>query len=144
MNRIDLIGRLVAKPELRYTNSNIAYSRYTIAVNRPKQANKEQETDFIDCLVWRGQAENLVNYQDKGSLIAVEGSLRKESFDDKDGNKRYNTYVLTDRIEFLGSKPKEGNRVEQPTQQEPDPFTNTVDVYSTFGEQIDIDSNFLD
>lgn len=142
MNRIDLIGRLTTKPELRYTNSNIAYSRFSLAVNRPKQKDKEQETDFLDCVVWRGQAENLCNYQDKGSLIAVEGSLRKESYDDKDGNKRYNTYVLVDRIEFLGSKREntQNNQTiaqNEPVQQESDPF-------SSFGEYVNIDDNFLD
>ena len=104
MNKWNGIGRLTSKPELRYTNSNIGYSRFTIAVNRPKQKEKEQETDFIDCVAWRGQAENLCNYQDKGNLIAVEGSLRKESYQDKDGNKRKGFDIVADNVHFAEPK----------------------------------------
>lgn len=142
MNCIELIGRLTAKPELRYTTSNIAYSRFTIAVNRPRQKDKEQETDFIDCLVWRGQAENLVNYQDKGSLIAIEGSIRKDSYDDKDGNKRYNTYVQADRIEYLGTKKTSEVETESFHSQKQDYIEE--DPFADFGDAVSIDDNFLD
>lgn len=139
MNRIELVGRLTAKPELRYTNSNVAFSNFTIAVNRPKQKDKEQETDFIDCRVWRGQAENLANYQDKGSLISVEGSLRKESYQDKDGNKKYVVYALVDRIGYLESKKiKENQNVDLHNQRsdyiEDDPFAD-------FGNQVSIEND---
>lgn len=140
MNRVDITGRLTTKPELRYTNTNISFSRFAIAVNRPKQKDKEQETDFIDCVVWRGQAENLTKYQDKGSLIAIEGSLRKENYTNKDGDKRYNTYVLVDRIEFLSSKNNsvQSEQIEETnTQEENDPFAD-------FGQQVSIDENWLD
>ena len=144
MNKWNGIGRLTSKPELRYTNSNIGYSRFTIAINRPKQKDKEQETDFIDCVAWRGQAENLCNYQDKGNLIAVEGSLRKESYQDKDGNNRSFTSVLVDRIEFLESKKQENKTIDTSNvdlhnypKEESDPFAD-------FGEQVSIDDNFLD
>lgn len=140
MNRIDLIGRLVAKPELRYTNTNVSFSRFAIAVNRPKQKDKEQEVDFIDCTVWRGQAENLCNYQDKGSLIGVEGSLRKENYEDKDGNKKYNTYVLVDRIEFLGNKRENAQSdIQSDTQND-----TQVDPFAEFGQEVNIDDEFLD
>lgn len=138
MNRWHGIGRLTAKPELRYTGSNVGYSRFTLAVNRPKQKDKEQETDFIDCVTWRGQAENLCNYQDKGNLIAIEGSIRKDPYEDKDGNKRYNTYVLVNNIEYLQSK-SSGTQsdTQNDTQTEADPFAE-------FGETVNIDENFLD
>lgn len=140
MNKVNLIGRLTAKPELRYTSSNISFSRFAIAVNRPKQKDKEQETDFIDCVVWRGQAKNLTKYQDKGSLVAIEGSLRKENYTNKDGDKRYNTYVLVDRIEFLSSKNNnvQSEQIEEANaQEENDPFAD-------FGQQVSIDENWLD
>lgn len=142
MNCIELIGRLTAKPELRYTTSNIAYSRFTVAVNRPKQKDKEQETDFIDCLVWRGQAENLVNYQDKGSLIAVEGSIRKDSYEDKEGNKKYNTYVQADRIEYLGTKKTSEAETESFHNQKQDYIEE--DPFADFADTVSIEDNFLD
>ena len=86
MNRVMLIGRLTAKPELRYTGSNIPYSRFSIAINRTFSNNQGQrETDFINVVVWRKQAENVCNFLDKGSLVAVEGRLQTGNYDDKDG-----------------------------------------------------------
>ncbi len=142
MNRIELVGRLTAKPELRYTNSNIPFSSFTIAVNRPKQKDKEQETDFIDCRVWRGQAENLANYQDKGSLISVEGSLRKESYQDQEGNKKYVVYVSVDRIGYLESKKARENQDIDLHSQRNDYITE--DPFADFGDSVAIDDNFLE
>lgn len=143
MNRIELVGRLTAKPELRYTNSNVAFSNFTIAVNRPKQKDKEQETDFIDCRVWRGQAENLANYQDKGSLISVEGSLRKESYQDKDGNKKYVIYVSVDRIGYLENKKSRENQETDLYSQRNDYVEN--DPFADFGNQVSIgNDDFLE
>lgn len=140
MNRVELVGRLTSKPELRYTSGNVAYSRFTIAINRPKREDGTQEADFIDCVVWRGQAENLIKYQDKGNLIAVEGTLRKESYEDKDGNKRYIVEVLANQIEYLQSKNAQKNEnTVQNSEEEPE-----EDPFSDFGESVSIDDNFLD
>ena len=136
MNRVMLIGRLTAKPELRYTNSNIAVTSFSIAVKRPRQKDKEDEVDFIDCVSWRGQAETIAKYQDKGNLIAVEGSLRKESYQDREGNTRYNTSVLVNRVEFLSNKSNHENQLES-AQEQTDPFVD-------FGEQVSIEDNYLD
>lgn len=138
MNRVELIGRLTSKPELRYTNSNIAYSRFTIAINRPKRENEEEKTDFIDCVTWNKQAENLTKYQDKGNLIAVEGTIRKESYDDKDGNKKYYVEILANNIEYLQSK---NNQLQSVQTNE---TTNNEDPFSDFGEQIQITDELLD
>lgn len=140
MNRVELVGRLTSKPELRYTSGNVAYSRFTIAINRPKREDGTQEADFIDCVVWRKQAENLCQYQDKGNLIAVEGTLRKESYEDKDGNKRYIVEVLANQIEYLQSKNAQKNEnTVQNSEEEPE-----EDPFSDFGESVSIDDNFLD
>lgn len=138
MNRVELIGRLTSKPELRYTSSNIAYSRFTIAINRPKRENEEEKTDFIDCVTWNKQAENLTKYQDKGNLIAVEGTIRKESYDDKDGNKKYYVEILANNIEYLQNK---NNQLQSVQANE---TTNNEDPFSDFGKQVTIDDNFLD
>ena len=89
MNRVMLIGRLTAKPELRYTGSNLPFARFSVAVNRTfNNAQGQRETDFINVVVWRKQAENVCNFLNKGSLVSVEGRLQTGSYDDKDGNKR--------------------------------------------------------
>jgi single-strand DNA-binding protein len=134
MNSINLVGRVTKDLELRHTNNNKAVCEFTLAVNRIGEG-----TDFVTCQVWKGQAENLVKYQGKGSLIGVLGSLRTENFKDKEGNTRYKTYVLVSTIEFLGSKKEENAQNNQNIvqNQQPDPFT-------AFAEQIDLDSDYLD
>lgn len=130
MNTISLIGRLTKKPELARTQSGKKLSQFTIAVNRIGQ----EQTDFINCVVWEKQAENLTKYQDKGSLIGLSGSLRVEQFQDKDGNNRYKTYVLVNNIEYLQSKSSD---TPNEPQKETDPF-------SDFGKSVTIDDNFLE
>ena len=105
MNRVMLIGRLTAKPELRYTASNVPFTRFSLAVNRTfSNGNGERETDFLNIIVWRKQAENVCNYLNKGSLVSIEGRIQTGSYDDKDGNKRYTTDIVADSVQFLESK----------------------------------------
>lgn len=140
MNKINLIGRLTEKPELRYNNTNVSYTRFSLAVNRSfANANGERETDFINCVAWRKTAELICNYFDKGSQLGLTGRIQTGSYDDKDGNKRYTTDVVVEEIYFIGSKKenKVEQSVEQPTQTEIDPFAE-------FGNEINIDDNFLD
>lgn len=143
MNKVMLLGRLVAKPELRYTNSNIAFSNFTVAVNRPKQKDKEQEADFINCRVWRERAENLVKYQDKGYLIFIEGSWRRDCSIDKDGNKKYYDYVSVDNIEYLESKKSRENQDIDLHNQRSGYITE--DPFADFGDTVSIeDDNYLE
>lgn len=105
MNRVMLIGRFTAKPELRYTASNVPFTRFSIAVNRPfNNQDGQRETDFINIVAWRKQAETICNYFDKGNQIAIEGRIQTGSYDDKDGNKRYTTDVALDQFHFIESK----------------------------------------
>ena len=111
MNRVMLIGRLTAKPELRYTGSNLPFARFSVAVNRTfNNAQGQRETDFINVVVWRKQAENVCNFLNKGSWVSVEGRLQTGSYDDKDGNKRYTMDVVADSVQFLESKSQSQNR----------------------------------
>ena len=152
MNRVELVGRLTTKPELRYTSSNIPFSRFTVAVNRTfSNANGERETDFINCVIWRKQAENVCNYLNKGSLVSVEGRIQTGSFDDKDGNRRYTTEVLAESVQFLESKAQSQSRTSDVTPydyQESAAPTNDVSVeedpFADFGDSVSIDENFLD
>lgn len=96
-------------PELRYTGSNRPYARFTIAVNRPtpNSTTGEKEADFINCISWGKQGEVLAKYLDKGSQILISGRIQTSSFNDKDGNKRTNTDIVVEEVEFVGSKKQE-------------------------------------
>ena len=102
MNKCVLTGRLTKKPELREIKDK-KVCEFTLATNRPVIRDGEKQADFINCIVWNNQAENLCKYQDKGSLIAVFGEIRTDSYE-VEGNKRYKTYVLVNNIEFLERK----------------------------------------
>ena len=104
MNQVILIGRLTKNLELRYTESNIAVGTTTIAVNRPRQKDKEQEADFINIKVWGKQAENIHKYLNKGSLIAVDGRIQTGSYTNQEGEKRYITEVIANNVQFLETK----------------------------------------
>ena len=104
MNKVILVGRLTRDPELRYTANNKAVCDFTIATNRPVVRDGERVADFINCRVWGKTAENLVKYQTKGNLIAVIGRMQVDNYTDKDGNNRYNTYLLVEELEYLQSK----------------------------------------
>lgn len=151
MNRVMLIGRLTTKPELRYTGANLPYTRFSLAVNRAfSNAQGERETDFINIVVWRKQAENVCNFLNKGSLVSVEGRLQTGSYDDKDGNKRYTTDVVADSVQFLESKnQKTADNAGAPTPYDyQDTVTNNVNVendpFGDLGDSVTIDDNFLD
>ena len=155
MNRIDLIGRLTRDPELRKTETGHVRADFTIAVNRigakeeQQQADfipcriavnrigakeEQQQADFIPCRVWGSQAENLTHFMGKGNQIAIEGNLRIDSYIDKDGNTKYTTYVLANRIEYLTKGEKKEESKEEPTE----------DISNSFKmDEIEIDDSDL-
>ncbi|SEH69960.1 single-strand DNA-binding protein [Ruminococcus flavefaciens] len=112
MNKVILMGRLTADPELRQTQSGIASCRFTIAVNRRfvDKNSGERQADFITCVAWRQQAEFITRYFNKGSMICVEGNLRTGSYQDKNHSDvtHYTTEVFVDNVEFTGSKSESG------------------------------------
>lgn len=108
MNKVMLIGRLTADPELRQTQSGIAYCQFTVAVDR-RFADKntgERQADFIRCQAWRQTAEFVSRYFSKGKMIALEGSLRTGSYTDRNHSDvtHYTTDVFVDNVEFVGGK----------------------------------------
>ena len=113
VNRVVLAGRLVKDPELRKTNSDVSFATFTLAVdNRVKEADGTRGTLFIDCRVFRDQAENLVKFTRKGSMIAVDGSLNQRNFTRQDGSKGKSVEVVVDSVTFL--EPKKDAPVEAP------------------------------
>lgn len=128
INNVALVGRLTKDPVVAYTASKVAYVRFTLAVSRKfSNANGDKETDFINCMAWRGKAENLAKFQKKGSLIGVLGRIETGSYDGQDGKKVYTTTVVADDIQFLETKKQSDNRqttggYEPPPENEYDPF----------------------
>ena len=95
LNSVCLVGRTTKDPELRYTPSNVAVATFSLAVNRNfKDANGERETDFINCVIWRQQAENLANWAKKGALIGITGRIQTRSYENQQGQRVYVTEVV--------------------------------------------------
>ena len=104
LNKVILMGRLVADPEFRQTTSGVPVCRFTVAIDRPIRKDQERQTDFIDVTAWRTNAEFVSRYFTKGKMIIVEGSLHKDAYTANDGSKRYTTYVQADRCSFGETK----------------------------------------
>lgn len=109
MNKVILLGRLVADPETRYTQNNIQMTRFKLAVNRPGKPQEGQPSaDFIQITAWRSTAEFVSKYFKKGQQVLVEGYLRNNSWTDQQGNKRYSDDVHADQVYFADSKRDSG------------------------------------
>ena len=109
INNVVLMGRLTAVPELKTTQSGISTVRFSVAVERRyNKQGEDRQTDFIDCVAWRQTAEFVSKYFNKGSMIAVEGSIQTRNYEDKNGNKRKAVEVQVDNVSFCGSKGETG------------------------------------
>ena len=115
MNKIILVGRMTRDPELRTTTGDIQVCKFTLAVDKPFKG----DADFIDCVVWRKQAENTAQYTGKGSLVAVEGRLQIRSYEDRDGIKRKAAEVVADNVRFLDKKGSSEPDLELPEADDP-------------------------
>jgi single-strand DNA-binding protein len=111
LNRVVLVGRLTADPQLKYTPSGVPVASFTLAVNRnfTNQAG-EREADFINCQVWRRPAENVANFLKKGSLAGVDGRIQTRNFEGQDGKRVFMTEVVAESVQFLGPKGQSSNQ----------------------------------
>lgn len=145
MNKVCLVGRLTAKPELRYNKNNISYTRITVAVNRNhKNDDGKREADFINCVAWKERAELICKYFDKGSQIGLEGRIQTGKYENEKGTTIYTTDVIIDGITFLDKKqdsrpePEYTGPQYDESQEESDPFAD-------FGDAVSIeDDNYLE
>ena len=102
LNRVVLVGRLTKDPEYRTTPSGVSVATFTLAVNRTfTNAQGEREADFINCVVFRRQAENVNNYLSKGSLAGVDGRIQSRSYENQEGRRIFVTEVVCDSVQFL-------------------------------------------
>ena len=107
LNKIILMGRLVADPELKYTVSNIPVATFRVASERNYTAQgQEKQADFINCVAWRQTGEFISKYFSKGRMIALEGSLQSRNYEDKTGAKRTAYEVIVDHAYFADSRPE--------------------------------------
>ncbi|MGV3178855.1 single-stranded DNA-binding protein [Streptococcus sp. 11273D007BW] len=114
INNVVLVGRMTRDAELKFTPSNLAVATFTLAVNRPfKNEAGEREADFINCVIWRQQAENLANWAKKGALIGVTGRIQTRSYDNQQGQRVYVTEVVAESFQLLESRNNQSGQQNQ-------------------------------
>ncbi len=152
MNKVILIGRLTADPELRFSQgSNMAVARFTVAVDKGYSRDKRDDlakqgkptADFPRVVVFGRQAENCANYLSKGRMVAIEGSVQTGSYTNQEGRKIYTTEVLANRVEFI-ERANASQGATQPSQPRPSfenrpapqakPQTNSNDDFDSFSQ----------
>lgn len=115
MNKVILIGRLVADPEIRTINSGTKVATYRLAVDRRKKPDGTQEADFLTCVAWDKSADFAQKYLSKGRKIAIEGRLQSRTYDAQDGSKRSTVEIMVESHEFCDSKPAGNQGSASPT-----------------------------
>ncbi|GAB0281741.1 single-stranded DNA-binding protein [Staphylococcus pseudintermedius] len=140
INRVVLVGRLTKDPEFRTTQSGVEVATFTLAVNRNyKNKNGEQQADFINCIVFRKQAENVNNYLNKGNLAGVDGRLQSRSYENQEGRRVFVTEVVCDSVQFLESK----NNNQSNNQQQRGQAPAQDNLFTNANNPIDIDDEDL-
>ena len=134
INNVVLVGRMTKDAELRYTPQNQAVATFSVAVNRNfKNSNGERDADFINCVIWRQQAENLANWAKKGALVAIVGSIRTRNYENQQGQRVYVTEVVADSFQLLESRntqEQRGGNSQAPSQNN---YGNTGSQAPDFG-----------
>lgn len=120
LNNVCLVGRMTDNAELRYTPNNQAVATFRLAVNRNfKSQNGEREADFINCVIWRQQAENLANWAKKGALIGITGRIQTRSYENQQGQRVYVTEVVAENFQLLEFN-KQNNQGHSQENSQPD------------------------
>lgn len=116
LNKTIMMGRMVADPELKKTNSDMAVCNFTLAVDKPKGKNAENaEANFIDCVAWRGTAEIICKFFHKGSRIIVDGAIQTRTYKDKSDNNRKVTEVVVNDFSFVDRKSDSDTQKQEST-----------------------------
>lgn len=114
LNRVILMGRITHDLELKQTPSGVSVLTFSLAIERSyAKQGEERQTDFINCVAWRQQAEFISKFFGKGKMLAIEGNLRTRTYDDKNGVKHYVTEVFVDNVSFTGES-KQNSQAQRP------------------------------
>ncbi|MFD0942334.1 single-stranded DNA-binding protein [Savagea faecisuis] len=113
MNQVNLVGRFVRDPEEKVTESGKQRATFTLAVPKAFKTASGQEADFIYCVAWGRQAELVTTYCEQGQLVAIVGRIQTRSYEREDGERRYVTEVVVERIHFLAKKSTSTQKTEQ-------------------------------
>ena len=140
MNTVQLIGRMVADPELSKTSTGRSVCKFRIAVNRLR---KEDPADFISCVAWNQTAEAIERYTGKGLRVAIQGSIQTGSYDSKHGQKVYTTDVLVNRIDFLDYRNSAVRQAQQPDYSDPGYSQGMANSAAGDDFKLDIESDDL-
>ena len=121
LNKVIMIGNLTADPELQYTSSGTARTKFSIAINRQfkdKSGQLQDDVTFVPIVAWGSQAENCANYLSKGRSVAIEGRLRISTFETQDGEKKKMVEVVAQNVQFLGGARTADNAGTTPAKEE--------------------------
>jgi len=133
MNKVLLVGRITKDPEVRYTTSGIPSVQFSLAVDRGiRDANGNRQADFINCVVWRQQADFVSRYVKKGYLLAIEGRIQTRNYQGQDGQMRYITEVVVDQIENLQPRDNSQGMVNQQPQYQSQQATYQQNTYQGY------------
>ena len=132
LNEIILQGRLTDTPELKKTNSGKSVTSFTLAVERDFSTSGEKETDFINIVAWNGTADFITKYFTKGKQMLVKGSLQVRKWQNQNGEQRYSTEVIADKVYFCGDKSNS------------DPMTDFAQKVDGYGDFTEVDNNDAD
>ena len=129
MNKFIITGRLTRNPELRYTSNNVAITELNLAIN-----NKKDDTTFLTIKVFNKTAETCNEYLNKGDLIAVEGNIKNNNYEDETGKMHYITDFIGNKVEFLSTKKKDETKEEK---------QDRNNIFEEFGKSIEIEEDDL-
>ena len=145
INKVLLIGRLTANPELKYTTSNNAVTTFSIAVDRNfKNENGNKEADFINIVAWNKKAELIHQYLKKGDRVGIVGRLQVRKYQNERGENRYVTEVVADEVEFLNSKKPEEKPVAVQNNQTLEEKVNSNKPYEDFAKDHQEELSYVD
>lgn len=133
MNSLNITGRIVKNPELKYTSSNKAVMQIDIAIN-----NGKDNTTFLPITIFGVQAENVSKYCSKGDMLGITGMIRNHNWEDDKGNKHYDYSFMANRVDFLSSK---SNSTAETQTTKIEPKNESIDntqIYADFGDSIGI------
>lgn len=134
MNNTTLVGRLVRDVELKQTGADTSVTNFTVAVQRAfKNAQGEYESDFIDCVAWRGTADFMSKYFKKGDPIALSGSIQTRNYENSEGRKVYVTEVVAENVSFVPQPPKNQQAQQKPA--DANPFQGVTTDTNPFDQQ---------